>query len=94
MEFASPEFFYFLVRRYWDVSCSQVCRKSAAGRELLDGLIHFASEFRLGGEALFGGGEAKFVGGVSDGKNPPCDLGHRSNLSHFSSARSGTVRRG
>ena len=54
--FRLTKFFYFLVRRYSDVSCSQVCRKLAAGRELLDGLIHVASEFRLGGGALFGWG--------------------------------------
>jgi hypothetical protein len=59
--FASPEFFYFLVRRYSDVSCSQVCRKLAARRELLDGLIHVASEYRHGGGTLFGVGEALFV---------------------------------
>jgi hypothetical protein len=55
MDFASLNFFYFLVRRYSDVSCSQVCRKLGAGRELLDGLIHVASEFPLRGEALFVG---------------------------------------
>ena len=60
------------MRRYSDVSWSQVCRKLAAGRELLDGLIQFASEFRLGGGTLFAVGEAKFVGGVSDGQNSPC----------------------
>ena len=43
------------MRRYSDVSCSQVCRKSAAGRELSHGLIHVASEFRLGGGTLFAG---------------------------------------
>jgi hypothetical protein len=59
--FRLTKFFYFLVRRYSDVSCSQVCRKLVAGRELLDGLIHVASEFRLGGGTLFVGGEALFV---------------------------------
>jgi hypothetical protein len=50
---SSPNFFYFLVRRYSDVSRSQVCRKLAAGRELSHGHIQVASEFRLGGGALF-----------------------------------------
>ena len=63
MNFASLTFFYFLARRYSDASCSQVCRKLAAGRELLDGLIQVASEFRLAGGTLFAGREAKFVFG-------------------------------
>jgi hypothetical protein len=65
MNFASFRLteFFFLVRRYSDASCSQACRKLAAGRELLRGLIHVASEFRLGGGTLFAGREAKFVFG-------------------------------
>jgi hypothetical protein len=99
--FASPEFFYFLVRRYSDVSCSQVRRKFAAGRELLDGLIHVASEFRLRGGALFGQarGEIRFRGVVRRSmevrcpKLPPLDFGQLINLSRCSLARSGTLRR-
>jgi hypothetical protein len=62
--FASLKFFYFLVRRYSGVSYAQVWRKFAAGSKLLSGLIHVASEYRLGGEALFAGREAKFVKAV------------------------------
>jgi hypothetical protein len=61
MDFASPNFFLFVVRRYSGVSFSQVCRKLAAGCELLDGLIQVASEYRLRGGALFGRREALFV---------------------------------
>ena len=59
--FASPKFFLFLVRRYSGASCLQACRKLAAGRELSHGYIQVASEFRLGGEALFAQREALFV---------------------------------
>jgi hypothetical protein len=60
-EFRLSKFFYFLVRRYSDVSWSQVCRKLVAGRKLSHGHIQVASEFRLGGGALFGLREALFV---------------------------------
>jgi hypothetical protein len=61
MVFASPNFFIFVVRRYSGVSWLEVCRKLAAGRELSRGRVQVASEYRLGGEALFARSEALFV---------------------------------
>ena len=60
-EFRLTKFFYFCVRRYSGVSCLQVCRKLAAGRELSHGPIQVASEYRLGGGTLFARREALFV---------------------------------
>ena len=59
--FASPEFFYFLVRRYSVHFASPSGGKSLASRWLAGGGEAIFAEFRLRGGTLFVGREAIFV---------------------------------
>ena len=61
MIFASPKFFYFLVRRYSVRFASRRGGKSLAGRHLADGSEAIFAGFRLGGGTKSSTGEALFV---------------------------------